>query len=70
MENDSAFGMMDYDLNEILSLDFDQIKYKSLNYFEIELNGKYAYLDIDRRKVFWKELGFSIEKEEKEENEE
>lgn len=60
LENDSAFGMMDYEMNVILNTEFDQIIYRDLGYFEIQLNGKMAYLDIDRRKVFWKELGFKV----------
>lgn len=57
-ENDSAFGMIDYEMNVILDPIFDDIKYNKLGYFELLVNGKIAYLDINRRKVFWKELGF------------
>ena len=60
LENDSAFGMMDYEMNVILNTEFDKIIYKDLGYFEIHFNGKMAYLDINRRKVFWKELGFML----------
>ena len=59
-ENDTAYGMMDYTGNTILDPIFDQIKYNTIGFYELKLNGKLAYLDIYRRKVFWKEVGFSI----------
>jgi hypothetical protein len=60
VEKDSLFGMMDYSGNEVLSTVFDKIEYNELGFFLIEVKGKLAYLDIDRRKVFWKEDGFSM----------
>jgi hypothetical protein len=59
-ENDTAYGMLDYIGNTILDPIFDQIKYNPIGFYELKLNGKLAYLDIYRRKVFWKEIGFSI----------
>lgn len=60
VKNDTAFGMIDYTANTILPPVFDNIEYNDLGFYLIEINGKFAYLDLDRRKVFWKEDGFSI----------
>jgi len=57
-ENDTAFGMIDYFGTTILDAVFDQIKYQDLGFYELQTGGKFAYLDINRRKVFWKEIGF------------
>jgi len=60
-QTDSAYGMMDYATNVILEPVFDKITYNELGFFELSLKGKLAYLDINRRKVFWKESGFEME---------
>jgi len=59
-ENDTAYGMIDYYGTTILDPIFDQIEYQDLGFFELQSRGKFAYLDINRRKVFWKEIGFLI----------
>jgi hypothetical protein len=61
IQTDSSYGMMDYATNLILEPVFDNITYNELGFFELSLNGKLAYLDINRRKVFWKESGFEME---------
>ena len=54
---------MDFEGQIILDCVFDLIKYDELDFFYLEYNGKYAYLDIKRPKVFWKESGFKLPEE-------
>lgn len=61
---DSSYGMMDYTATVILEPIFEKITYNELGFFELSLKGKLAYLDIKRRKVFWKESGFKMLSEE------
>jgi hypothetical protein len=63
-QTDSTYGMMDYTSTVILEPIFEKITYNELGFFELSLNGKLAYLDINRRKVFWKESGFKMLSEE------